>query len=414
MDIIEGLPGIFYVIDKDARLVLWNHQLKNALAVPESELSGIDVQRFFDAKEIDLIRVKIKEAFDNGHSSHEATLVGADGRRTPYLFNCARTVLNGVPHVFGTGLDITAQKETEVRLRVRERAMYSSTNAIVITCCRDGEHPIEYVNPAFERITGYTLDEVKGRDPRFMGVPDVDGEQRRRIREALRRERSVSAVLRNTRKNGEVYLNELRIDPVINLDGSVSHFVGVIDDVTKEHQYERRLHYAANHDPLTGLGNRTLLKERSHLAVAAAREHHQLLALALIDLDNFKAINDRHGHQAGDEVLKEVANRLRHNLREDDTIARLGGDEFVLLVSSQPSVTDVADVMERIRVALSVPIRIGHSEVVAGASIGVALFPDDASHAEGLMRAADEAMYRAKARGRNNFQFYGQCVEVKS
>lgn len=410
-DFIEGLPGIFYVIDRESRLVMWNHRLKLALAVPESQLPGIGVERFFDDSELEAVRTNIREAFEAGHSSHEAILVGADGHRTPYLFNCARIELGGATCVFGTGLDISERKENEIKLRVRERAIYSCTNAIVITTCLNGEHPIEYVNPAFERITGYTLDEVKGRDSRFMGVPGVDDEQRTRIREALKAKRSFTTVLRNLRKNGEMFLNELRIDPVINLDGTVTHFVGVIDDVTEERQYERRLRHAANHDALTGLANRSLLREQSQHAVAMARENGSLLAMALIDLDNFKKINDTHGHDAGDHVLREVAHRLRHSVRDEDTIARLGGDEFVVVVSSQENGDHVAAMMERIRQSLHEPIQLAQGEVVAGASIGVALFPDDAEDADGLLRVADIAMYDAKAQGRNTCRFYWQCLE---
>jgi diguanylate cyclase (GGDEF)-like protein/PAS domain S-box-containing protein len=410
MDFIECLPGVFYGIDENARLILWNRRLRDALGVPELELPGIDVERFFDPDELELVRRNIAEAFQSGRSSHEAILVSADGRRTPHLFNCSRTTLGAIPCVFGTGLDITARREAENRLLVRERAMYSSTSAIVITCCKGRDHLIEYVNPAFERMTGYSLEECKGRDPRFMEVEGLDREQRQRIRAALDSKQGIVTVLRNKRKSGEVFLNELRIDPVVNSDGSVSHFVGVLDDVTEERQYERRLRHAANHDPLTGLANRSLLREQTEHAVEMAAEYGHSFAIALLDLDNFKVINDSYGHAAGDAVLTEVADRLRGQLEPEDTIARLGGDEFVLVVRSRGHLEELVELMERIRQAIGEPMVVDAGELNTAVSIGVSVYPQDASDAEGLMRAADAAMYRAKTLGRNNCQLYADCA----
>jgi diguanylate cyclase (GGDEF)-like protein/PAS domain S-box-containing protein len=279
-------------------------------------------------------------------------------------------------------------------------------NAIVITCCDGPKNRIEYVNPAFERITGYTLSEIKGRDPRFMSIEGCDTEEHRRLHEALLRRESVRSVLRNVRKNGELFWNELRIDPVMNAEGEVTHFVGVINDVTEARHYERRLHHLAHHDPLTGLANRTLLQERLKHAIEFAERNRMVGALAFLDLDNFKHINDNLGHEVGDIVLRETAARLRANMREEDTVARVGGDEFVLVISDQGSPEQVADLVERIRRSVSAPVAAGGTEVVPGTSIGVALFPRDGGTVDKIMRAADAAMYHAKSMGKNNCQFY--------
>lgn len=408
LDIIEGLPCVFYVVDQSGHLLLWNRRLEDALQLASEDMPILNVTHFFDEEQRQEITEKITEAFVTGSSSHEAVLVGRLGKRTPFLFNCARMSLGSIPCVFGTGLDITAQKETELRLLVRERAMYSSVNAIVITRCENNEHLIEYVNPAFEQITGYTMQEIKGRDPRFMQVPEFDVEERHQIREALERQESIHVVLRNVRKNGEIFWNNLRIDPVRNVDGTVTHYVGVIEDVTAKRQYERRLQHLANHDPLTGLANRTLLQEKVTMSMLFAQRTSALMAVAFLDLDNFKFINDTFGHDAGDLVLKEVANRLRHNVREEDTIARMGGDEFVLVITSEPSLAHVAEMMERVRVSLSAPVHINGKEVSPGVSIGVSLFPRDGDSVDRLMRAADAAMYHAKTSGRNNVKFFSE------
>ena len=407
-DIIEGLPCVFYVVDPSRRLLLWNQSLEAALEMSSEELPTVDVTEFFDERARPAIVQKIVDAFEQGSSAHEAELVGRQGKRTSYLFQCARTSLGSLPVVFGTGLDITARKQDELTLRVRERAMYSSVNAILITCCDKGDNLIEYVNPAFEQITGYSLAEVKGLNPRFMRVDDCDVDERQRIHDALARQESVRAILRNRRKNGEVFWNDLRIDPVQSLDGDITHFVGVINDVTEAKHYERRLQQMAHHDALTGLANRTLLLERLKGALDAAIAHRRQGALAFLDLDNFKHINDTFGHEAGDVVLREIAARLRAGMRENDTVARLGGDEFVLVVAEHSDVAQLAGLIERIRLSVAVPIVVGGREIVPGTSIGVALFPQDGRTVDQVMRAADAAMYHAKTLGRNNAQFYSE------
>jgi len=408
-DIIEELPCVFYVIDQSGHLLLWNHQLEEALEMASEELPTLNVKNFFDAREREKIVDKILEAFERGSSSHEAELVGQKGRRTSFLFHCAKASLGSLPVVFGTGLDISARKEAERGLRVRERAMYASVNAIVITCCADGaDNVIEYVNPAFEQITGYTLAEVKGRNPRFMRVDDCDLHEQRRIHDAIAARQSVRAVLRNRRKNGEIFWNDLRIDPVASIDGDVTHFVGVINDITEARHYERRLQHLAHHDALTGLANRTLLLERLKAAIDAAAGHRRQGALAFLDLDNFKHINDTFGHDAGDAVLREIAARLRDSMREEDTVARLGGDEFVLVIAEQADVTQLACLVERIRQSVSAPIVVEGKEILPGTSIGVSLFPQDGRTVDQVMRAADAAMYHAKTLGRNNVQFYSE------
>jgi diguanylate cyclase (GGDEF)-like protein/PAS domain S-box-containing protein len=407
-EIIENLPCVFYVIDPSGHLLLWNRQLEAALERTSEEMTSTDVQYFFDESERPLVVQNILSAFADGASAHEAELVGKHGKRTTCLFHCARTSLGDLPCVFGTGLDISTRKQTEQDLRVRERAIYSSVNAILITCRESGAIRIEYVNPAFEQLTGYTLAEIKGRDPRFMRVEGCDTDEHRRIDDALRRCESVRAVVRTRHKNGEVFWNEVRIDPVASQENRVTHFVAVMNDITEARHYERRLHHLAHHDPLTGLANRTLLQEQLRHAIDDALRDATLGALAFLDLDNFKYINDNFGHDAGDTVLHAIADRLRANVREDDTVARMGGDEFVVVIRDQPSVTHIGDMMERIRHAIEQPVHAAGHEIANGASIGVSLFPRDGDTVDRIMRAADAAMYHAKTLGKNNCQFYSE------
>lgn len=404
--VIEGLPCAFYVIDPRGRLLLWNSSFEAALGMSGDELANRDLMEFFESPEQAPIREKLRQALECGSATLEVVLIGKNGERTPFLFSCARSTIDDIPCVVGTGLDISARKDMELNLRIRDRALFSSVNAIVITCCKPGEHVIEYVNPAFEQMTGYALHEIKGRDPRFMRVEGCEVHEHARIREALQRRESVHSVLRNARKNGEIYWIDLRIDPVVNIDGEVTHFVGVINDVTQARHYERRLKHLAHHDPLTGLANRALLLEKLSTALDNAIRTQVTGALAFIDLDNFKYINDTFGHDLGDAVLKEIAERLKNCVRSDDTAARVGGDEFVMVINDQASVADIAELVERIRESVSLPVRVGGHTILPGVSIGVGVFPSDGTTTEQIMRAADAAMYHAKRLGKNNCQFY--------
>ena len=405
-DVIEGLPCLFYVIDRAGKLVSWNRQLEATLGMTSAEISMCDISSFFSSKDGPIVQENIRKAFASGHSSHEAELIGMHGKHTACLFRCVRSTLGATPCIFGTGLDISARKKNELHMLVRERAMVSSVNAIVIACCKGSEFHIEYVNPAFEKMTGYGLDEIKGRDPAFMCMKDTDVDEQRCIRKALARKQSIQTVLRNLRKSGEIFWNDLHLDPVLDADGEVTHFVGVFNDITEARHYERRLHHLAHHDPLTGLANRSLLHDRLQDSIDNARRTGALGALVFIDIDNFKHINDTFGHASGDVVLRCIAERLRHHLRDDDTVARVGGDEFVLLMTNQSSVHHVTDLVERIRASVSAPIHSGGKEIMTGSSIGVSLFPENGVLAEQIMRAADAAMYHAKTLGKNNCQFY--------
>ena len=245
-----------------------------------------------------------------------------------------------------------------------------------------------------------------------MAAPGLDEIERERIRQAIDECKEIHVVFRNLRKNGELFWNELTIAPVQNSKGVVTHFIGVINDVTASKQRTFHLEHEANHDALTGLANRNLFRDRLEQAIYSATRNKSLVALVFIDLDGFKAINDTEGHEAGDEVLCAISKRLKASVRENDTVARLGGDEFVLILANQPSLRFTLRMIERLRLSISKPILAGGKELSVGASIGISIFPHDGSSGSALLQAADAAMYHAKTVGRNNAQFFSS--EMKS
>ncbi len=286
---------------------------------------------------------------------------------------------------------------------LHEKALASSSNGIMITRSDADDHSIVYVNPAFERITGYRADEVIGLEGRFLVRDDLAQPDLEHIRSALREKREGTATLRNYRKDGSLFWNELHIAPVHDLAGeATTHFVSVINDISERVRYQHALEYQANHDSLTGLANRNLLNDRIEQAIAWAKRNGHVMGVMLLDLDHFKLINDASGHGAGDALLKEVAHRLSACVRETDTVARLGGDEFVIILTDLPQPDDVDLIAEKILSTLSRPTEVAGRDIFVTASIGVSLYPRDGDHGEILLRYADMAMYRVKEHGRNS------------
>lgn len=297
--------------------------------------------------------------------------------------------------------DISEQRRRDMSMRVRTRAVEASFNAIVITDNQQPDQPIVYVNPAFERITGYGQEEVLGRNCRFLQGKDRDQVDLIGVRQALLTEQEGSAVLRNYRKDGSEFWNELTISPVVNDRGKVSHYVGILHDVTEAKRYQKELEHQANHDGLTGLANRNLLNDRIQQAIVFSTRNQHSFTLVFIDLDRFKVINDSLGHNVGDRLLKLIAERLRECTRETDTLARLGGDEFVILLTDSRMGAEQIAWLERLRTRIAEPMMLDGHELVVGSSIGFCCYPNDGEDIDTLLRNADTAMYRAKHQGRN-------------
>ncbi|WP_028239826.1 EAL domain-containing protein [Stutzerimonas azotifigens] len=297
--------------------------------------------------------------------------------------------------------DISQERRRNIEMRIRTRAVEASVNAIVITDNLQPGQPIVYVNPAFERISGYTSDEVLGRNCRFLQGEDRNQAALLGIREALRTGKEGSAVLRNFRKDGSEFWNELTLSPVVNDRGKVSHFVGILHDITEAKRYQSELEHQANHDGLTGLANRNLLNDRIQQAIAFAERNQESFTLVFIDLDRFKVVNDSLGHNVGDRLLQLIARRLQACTRQTDTLARLGGDEFVILLTDSGMCGERLGWLERLQERVAEPLVLDDHELVVSCSIGFSCYPENGRDVVTLLRNADTAMYRAKSLGRN-------------
>ena len=290
------------------------------------------------------------------------------------------------------------------RIALRDRAIESSVNGIFIADAGQANYPLIYVNPAFERVVGAGSGCVVGQPCICQSEHDEGDDGYDEIRLAIARGSEGNTVLRLRRADREALWVELFLSPVRSETGVVTHYIGVLNDVTYRVNAEARLNHLANHDALTGLPNRNLLNDR--LAHAIARRREGLAAVLFLDLDRFKLINDSYGHDVGDEVLKAVAARLTACLRDEDTVARLGGDEFVVLLEDLSGADSAATIAGKLASRLCEPLVIGGHELPVSASIGIALYPRDGGDAQDLLKNADTAMYRAKENGRGGFCFF--------
>ncbi|WP_341953439.1 EAL domain-containing protein [Salinibacterium sp. TMP30] len=256
-----------------------------------------------------------------------------------------------------------------------------------------------YANPAFTEITGYAQSEIIGKNCRFLQGPDTSPVELQVMRNALNNGEVFQGTLLNYRKNGTPFWNHLTITPLKDTAGQITNFVSVQRDVTEQVQERDALAHLAIHDHLTGLPNRAALRGHIRSALSEASEDGSTVAVAMIDLDDFKVINDRYGHLAGDAVLSEFAVRMRERLRHNDYLARVGGDEFVVVSELSPSnpIADFAEIADRLHEAVESPFRVDNAHFASiGMSMGVALFPRDGVTGRDLLRTADTALYRVK------------------
>ena len=308
-------------------------------------------------------------------------------------------------------LDDSARLALEARLKLLASVFENAQEGILIT---DTHGTILEVNQSFCAITGYAHDEVVGQNPRILS-------SRRHARtfyaamwEALIQNGSWQGEIWNKRKNGEIYPELLSITAVADARGVVSHYIAVFSDISDLKKQQQKIERLAHYDMLTGLPNRVLLADRLHMAIAQARREGGELAVAYLDLDGFKPVNDTYGHNVGDQLLTRLAQRLTGVLRETDTIARLGGDEFALVLSGGLTRSDYLDILERVLVRLAEPCVLPEASISVSASIGVTFFPDDDAEPDALLRHADQAMYRAKQAGRNRLHVFEVEAERES
>lgn len=301
----------------------------------------------------------------------------------------------------GIWLDVSQQRHEQETQALAEQVFRHTQDAIVAT---DAEGHIVRVNEAFCRLTGYATDEVLGRTPALLASGRHDRAFFAAMWNALRSDGFWSGDVWNRRRDGSLMANWMSISALRGADGTLLSYAGIFHDVTTRRLGEEHLQRAALYDPLTGLGNRVLLIDRLQQAIAQAQRHGHMLAVVMLDLDGFKAVNDTYGHAAGDRLLVTLAQRFRALIREGDTAARLGGDEFVFVLPDLIRPADALPTVQRLLQVASTPVEDAAGALRVSASIGIAYFPQDgAPEPDTLPQRADDAMYAAKHGGRDRY-----------
>ncbi len=402
-----GSGEAFATVDRAGRFTYVNEEAERLLGRSARDLLGLPVWNSFQKT----VRWRLEEQFMQSFSGDavlEAEELDANLSR--------RMELRGYP--FGAGLalhlrDVTARHKSQEQLRLLESSIARLNDIVIITEAGPFRSPgprIVFVNEAFERRTGYSPEEVLGRTPRLLQGPDTQREELDRIRAAMEQWQASRVDLINYKKSGEAFWVDLEVAPVWNEARKLTHWVAVGRDITERKTAEEKIQYLAFYDPLTRLPNRQLLLDRLQRALSD-HDRPREGALMFIDLDNFKVLNDTLGHQKGDQLLQQVAERLRSCVARGDTVARLGGDEFVILLenSNHKPLEPAAGarvVSERILAKLGEPYVLSGHLHHSTCSIGVTLFGRAPWSVSELLKQADLAMYQAKNAGRNTVCFF--------
>ena len=345
----------------------------------------------------------------------EWTYIHRDGTRIPVLLSITaiRDQNGEITGYLGIATNIEERKQAEANLRVAAIA-FESQEGMMIT---DPKGIIVRVNQAFTRLTGYSAEEAIGQTPSLFKSGRHDAAYYQRMWTTLKDTGHWQGEIWNRRKNGKIYAEMLTISSVIAPDGQVSNYIGTFSDISRNSEAEAEIHRLAFYDPLTQLPNRRLLLDRLQQAITASARSGREGALLFIDLDNFKTLNDTLGHDKGDLLLQQVAQRLSDSVREGDTVARLGGDEFVVMlegldVSPEEAAPQAQSVGEKILVALNEPYLLGNHKHHSTPSIGVTLFGGNQDTVDELLKRADFAMYQSKSAGRNTLRFFDPQMQA--
>lgn len=405
--IIDHAPIGIWMTNDEGRYCFVNKTFCDAVGITESQflaaeqlndLLGEEVARNCIQSDIECM------AQDTPHISHE-TLSFANGE--PHILEITKVNLCAATGktrgIIGIASDITERLKNQENLKLAGKVFNHAREGIMVT---DIKGVIIEVNDAFTRITGYSREEALGQNARILQSGRQSPVFYKDLWQALATHQYWEGEIWNRRKSGEVYVEWLTISAVCNARNEIQHFVGLFSDITAMKDFQQQLQHIAHYDALTHLPNRVLLAERLQQALIHSQRHHSMVAIAFLDLDGFKAINDLHGHDVGDRVLITIAERLKSALRDGDTLARIGGDEFVAVITSMEKLANIELVLQRLVSAAAEYLNLDNRVLQVTASIGVTLFPQDGVDAEQLIRHADQAMYIAKQVGKNRYHLF--------
>lgn len=404
--LIESQPECIKLVDRQGRLLDMNKAgLKLISADNLQQVKGLLTQELVLPQHRPLYLDSIRRVFAGESLSLEFEICDLQSQLR-WLESHVVPMRDSEGHItalLGITRDITHRKKANEHLKLAARVFSEAHEGILIT---DADANIIDVNPSFCEITGYAREEVIGKKPNFLKSGQQSPGFYGQMWDTLFADRHWQGEVWNRKKNGDLYVEQLSISALCDEADNILYYVGLFSDITETKQQQQMLELMAHYDPLTRLPNRSLFADRLLQAINHSRREKLLLAVCFLDLDGFKPVNDQFGHEAGDQVLIEVAARIKNNLREDDTVSRYGGDEFALLITGLHSVEECTYTLTRIHQAIAQPYQIDEHAVHIGASSGISIFPLDDADADTLVRHADQAMYKAKLMGKNRYHVF--------
>ena len=414
--VLHNLADGVVCFDRQGKIILFNRVASEIFGFSADDLVNKDITILFSKKNEPEACVSFPSliASEAGNTCHVVQdLIGRrkDGGFCYMDLSVSELEVSGVSLFIGIIRDITERHRSEKELSLAYKVFESMGEAIGVT---DVDNNYILINPAFTRITGYTPEEVIGKNPRFISSGRYDDAFYERFWETLNTTGYWSGELWDRRKSGEEYPKWLSVVAVNDAQDHLQNHISVFSDISERKASDERINFMAHFDALTALPNRVLLHDRLLQAIISAPRHKNKVAVLFLDLDRFKNINDTLGHSFGDLLLQSVAERLTASVRSSDTVSRLGGDEFIVILSGLGETAHAGIAAQKIIDSISERFVIRELELHTTVSIGISIFPDDGMANEELISNADVAMYRAKEIGRNNYQFFAQAMNDKS
>lgn len=399
----EEVPYPYQSLNAKGEILNVNKKWLEIMGYKKDEVIGEKFSNFLD-EEIKTLKYLFSQFLEKKHIENIKLRIRKKNQKIILAsFTGNISNINGQINTHCVFKDITEEEKLQKKLQLSNIVFENTTEGIIIT---NERYEIISVNDAFTKITGYTINDVKNKNPRILKSGRHTKEFYKHLYQELKTNDYWKGEIWNRKKSGEIYPEWLNISVVKNKNNQIINYVALFSDISKIKDSNAKIEFLAHHDPLTNLPNRLLLQARLNKSIEEATELKQRLAIFFIDIDNFKIINDTYGHSIGDRIINLVAKRLQKNIRKNDTISRIGGDEFIVVIENINDKNDIKKIAQNILDDFKEPVKMEQYLFDITISIGISIFPENGLNDEDLIKHADTAMYSAKNLGKNQFQFY--------